>query len=78
MPFQSFGTGSAYVPPKGNVCELQVYSDAGCKGQHEGFPNLSNSCQEVGIEVASTTVGSVPVPIPKVGGKSFKFICGPA
>lgn len=72
VPFASFGTG--FFPPAGYACELQIYADANCAGQHEGFSNPSIKCQNVGLELASQGIlGTLPAP--KVGAKSIRLTC---
>lgn len=72
IPFSSFGTG--FMQPAGQTCELQVFADAKCGGQHEGFSNPNLKCQNVGIELASQGVAGT-LPAPKVGAKSVKLTC---
>lgn len=72
VPFLAFGTG--FFPPKGQTCELQVFADVDCAGQHEGFTNPNIKCQNVGVALASQGVAGA-APSPKVGARSIKLTC---
>lgn len=75
VPFLSFGTG--FMQPAGFKCELQVFAEENCAGQHEGFSNPNIKCQNVGIGITSQAIAGT-LPMPKVGAKSIKLTCTPA
>ena len=72
VPFTSFGTG--FAQPAGYTCELQVFADANCTGQHEGFSSPSIDCQNVSVELASQGVAGT-LPVPEVGSKNIRLTC---
>ena len=77
VPFTSFTAG--YMPvASGITCDLQVFANANCGGQHEGFTSDNIFCQNVGVELANevATGGATGnLPLPKVGARSVRLEC---